>query len=203
MTFKYESPLHLNYSLPHDFNVLSHPLLWKMSSLKIFIIHEKYLVSPSLAGEHPDCVGGGVGGAVHGAAGRHPPPRHLAAFIKTECLSSSRVEAALRRAPRDCNDHTAGFSLCTGRVLPGAQAGQGAIPASAVRADLLLLPPGSAPRPGRHQVCTQPVYRGDQHQLTHCHYHTRYLHPHHHPASHTLLLPDPCTLQFTAVLQPH
>ena len=47
-----------------------------MSSLKIFIIHEKYLVSPSLAGEHPDCVGGGVGGAVHGAAGRHPPPRH-------------------------------------------------------------------------------------------------------------------------------
>ena len=76
MTFKYESPLHLNYSLPHDFNVLSHPLLWKMSSLKILIINEKYLVPLSLAGEHPDCVGGGVGGGVHGAAGRHPPPRH-------------------------------------------------------------------------------------------------------------------------------
>ena len=47
-----------------------------MSSLKIVIIHEKYLVPPSLAGEHPERVGGGVGGGVHGAAGRHPPPRH-------------------------------------------------------------------------------------------------------------------------------
>ena len=47
-----------------------------MSSLKIVIIHEKYLVPPSLSGEHPERVGGGVGGGVHGAAGRHPPPRH-------------------------------------------------------------------------------------------------------------------------------
>ena len=37
----------------------------------------KNISSPlSLAGEHPDCVGGGLGCAVHGAAGRHPPPRH-------------------------------------------------------------------------------------------------------------------------------
>ena len=133
------------------------------------------------------------------------PPATLAAFIKTECLSSSRAEphSASHRGIamiKQQGSHSALPGLC-------CQAGLARAPSLPLLSELICCcwhqpsaPRQPWPRPGRRQLCTHGT--SVQRTSTHCHYHTRYPHPHHQPASHTPLLPDPCTLQATAVLQP-
>ena len=132
------------------------------------------------------------------------PPATLAAFIKTECLSSSRAEphSASHRGIamiKQQGSHSALPGLCCQARLARA-------PSLPLLSELICCCWHQARlrgSPGLGLAAASSVHGTSvQRTSTHCHYHTRYLHPHHQPASHTPLLPDPCTLQATAVLQP-
>ena len=129
------------------------------------------LTLPLTSHQAPASSCGALLGPQHTAAAGHPPvspPATLAAFIKTECLSSSRAEphSASHRGIamiKQQGSHSALPGLCCQARLARA-------PSLPLLSELICCcwhqaPRQPWPRPGRRQLCTRHQCTEDQHTL--------------------------------------